>query len=129
MGGHVSETLFGIDIAAEIASAIGPSDATAARLVSVTPGTRTSGAPSAGTNPTTASYSCRGFVVDYAAGQIDGTLVVKGDRLVSLVAKSINAGATTPKPGDRVTCRSRTYSIVRVEGDAAEAMWHCQVRG
>lgn len=122
-------TIFGIDIAAEIADAIGPSDATAATLISVTPGTRTPGSPSAGTNPTTASYGCRGFVVDYAAGQIDGALIVTGDRLVSLIAKSINGGATTPKPGDRLACRGRTYSIVRVEGDAAEAMWHCQVRG
>ena len=122
-------TIFGVDIAGLVADAISASDATAATLISVVPGTRTVGSPSAGTNPTSTNYGCRGFVVDYAAAQIDGTLVVVGDRLVSLVAKSINGGSTTPKPGDRVTVRSRTYSVVRVEGDAAEAMWHCQVRG
>ena len=54
--------LFGIDIAREVYDGIrSAGNVVAMSLVRVTPGTRTTGALTAGTNPSSTTYSCRGF--------------------------------------------------------------------
>jgi hypothetical protein len=122
--------LFGLDIAGIVESAISAAGGLLpATLIVVTPGTRTPGSVSAGTNPTSTDYACKGLVSDYAVGQIDNTLVQQGDRKVLLIARSIGGGAVEPKPSDRVTIESRTYTVIAVTRDAAAAAYHLQVRG
>jgi len=66
-------------------------------------------------------------VSDYRAGQIDGTLIQKGDRKVLLIAESGSA-ALVPSSGDRITVEGATYFIVSVGRDPAVATYPCQVR-
>lgn len=118
--------LFGVDIAAIIDSAMsgGLLDAT---LHSVTPGTRTPGDPTSGTQPTEVARSCKGMVDDYTDGQIDGMLVQVGDRIVLLIGNSID-GLAVPEPGDGVTIEGVRYFVVRVKRDPAAATYVCQAR-
>jgi len=119
---------FGIDLAAQLASGLGPS-LLPATLTRVTPGIRTPGALTGGTNPTTASYPCRGFTDDYQAAEIDGELVHVGDRKVLLLGKTIGGGAVVPQPNDRVTIEGATFTLIRVTRDPAAATFVCQARG
>lgn len=98
-------------------------------LTKSTPGTRTAGAISAGTNPTTATFTATGLVSDYKASQIDGTLIKQGDRQVTLFGASISNGAV-PEPGDRITIDGETLTIVKggVGRDPAKATYLCQCR-
>lgn len=118
--------LFGVDIAAIIDSAMsgGLLDAT---LHQTTPGTRTPGDPTGGTNPTTVDAACKGMVDDYADGEIDGTLVLVGDRKVLLIGNSI-AGLLVPQPQDGVTIEGERYTVIRVKRDPAAATYLCQGR-
>ena len=119
--------LFGVDIAKEINKGLGPGllDAT---LTKVTPGARTPGSLTAGTNPTTTTHAAKGFLDDYKDFQVDGTVVVRGDRIVVLLGASI-AGSQVPAPGDRVTIESEEFNIINVKRDPAAATYACQARG
>lgn len=131
--------LFGVDIAAELNKGLGPGllDAT---LTVVIPGTRTPGDLTSGTNSTTTTHTCKGFVEEYNEFQIGGTanarssatfagsLVERGDRRVILLGDSISP-AVVPTPGDRVTIEGNTYNIVNVNRDPAAATYSMQVRG
>lgn len=119
---------FGVDLAQQLATGMGPS-LLAATLIKVTPGTRTPSNISGGTNPTTVSYSCRGFVDEYKTGEIDGELVHVRDRKVVLLGKTISNGAVVPTPGDRVTIEGATYDVIRVDRDPAGATYALQARG
>lgn len=105
-----------------------------ATLIKVTPGTRTPGSLTGGTNPSTTSYAASGFVADYSDDDIDGTLVIRGDRKISLFGSSFPAGVV-PEPEDKITITdpsgvSRTYRIVPkgVTTDPAGAVYTCQGR-
>jgi hypothetical protein len=119
-------TLFGVDIAAAIGAATA-GQLLPATLTRVTPGARTPGSLTAGTNPTTQTRTCEGIIEDYDDGQIDGTLVQDGDRRVLLIAASIQEGAI-PEPGDQITIEGQTLTVVRVRRDPAAASYTCQVR-
>jgi hypothetical protein len=100
----------------------------AATLVKVTPGTRTPGSISGGTNPTTVSYSCSGFVSTFDAFQIDGALIRAEDRKVSLFASTLTAGIV-PEPNDKITIDGLTYGVVSIlERDPAAVMFTCHGR-
>lgn len=73
-----------------------------ATLTRPTPGTRTAGAVSAGTNPTSVSYAAKGFVSDYDESDFDGTVIVRGDRQIVLLGGTIEGGIV-PTVNDRVT--------------------------
>lgn len=98
-----------------------------ATLTKLTPGARGATA-TAGTNPTTTNYAARGFVADYAAHLVDGTIITRQDRRVSLIGASI-AGGAVPAVNDRVTIEGATYTIQKVGRDAASAMYVLQARG
>lgn len=100
----------------------------AATLTKVTPGTRTPGALGAGTNPTTVAHACEGIVAAYDAGLIDGTLIRREDRRISLLIASLPDGVE-PKPGDTITIDGATYRVLEgIERDAARFMFTCQGR-
>jgi len=119
--------LFGVDIAKEINAAMG-AGLLAATLTKVTYGTPTTGSLTSGSNPKTATYSCRGVIEDYANREMDGTLVLMGDRRVLLLGASLPT-AIVPKPGDRITIEGSTFDVNRVVRDPAAASYTCQVRG
>lgn len=120
-------------IRAQIAKYLGPQvlDAT---LIIVTPGTRTPNAQSAGTNPTEASYACKGWVKSFESSQIDGTLVKTDDRMIALIGGSIE-GDKVPEPGHKITIEGATYRIVGgsdgkgVTRDVDAAVYRCHGRG
>lgn len=118
--------LFGINISGLINSNIGPG-VNAATLTKVTPGSRTGGSLTGGTNPTSTSYACRAFVDPISRDRVDGTLVKDGDANVQIVGDSV-AGGQVPEVGDTVTILSRTYEIVAIEVDPALALYTCQGR-
>lgn len=119
--------LFGVDISGAIKKHVGPG-VLAATLERRAPGTRTTGALTAGTQPTSTTHTARGYTEEYAEGQIDGTRVRVGDRIVALVGDSITP-YVIPRPEDSVTISGRTYKIVRVTADPANAVFRCQARG
>lgn len=119
-----------IDLVDATATALlgGEDIVTAATLTKVTPGTRTPGSLGAGTNPTTVAHACDGIVKTFDTGLIDGTIVRREDRRISLLIATLTAGVE-PKPGDKITIQGATYVILDgVERDAAKFMFTCHGR-
>ncbi len=123
--------LFGIDIAKiandAVASAGGVLDA---KLLIVTPGTRTAGALTAGKEEKARPISCKGFVGSYRESQIDGERIQQGDRRIVLMGQSISNGKVAPKPNDQIIIENQTFTIVGdgVARDPAAATYVCQCR-
>src|SRR5204863_2015182 len=86
-----------------------------ATLIKVTPGTRTPGAISAGTNPSIAPYPVQGIPVSTTPFRLAGTLIAGVDRVIKLFGASLPAGVT-PAPGDRITIDGKTSTIVGGSG-------------
>lgn len=118
-------TLFGVDIAAEINSAMA-ADLLPAILHKVSAGTRTSGQLTSGTNPTETDYAARGFIeegfVREGVTNDDGSLVTKVRRRVILIGDSI-AGAAVPQANDKVTIEGVKHRVLEVKRDPAKAMY------
>lgn len=70
-------------------------------------------------------YRGRGFMVDYQANQIDGTIVQVMDRQVVILGASI---PVVPDTNDLLIAEGKEYTIVRVTRDPAGATYTCQVR-
>lgn len=98
-----------------------------ATLLSAVNDARTPGALSAGQNVTYVPHAAEGFVEDYEVSERDGTIVQRGDRVVTLIGDSI-AGLAVPAPNDKVTIEGATYFVVSVERDPAAATYVLQVR-
>lgn len=99
----------------------------AATLIRSTPGTRTVGALTAGTNPTTTNVPCLGLVRNTTRDEIAGTLIEKNDRIVMLFGKSL--GDVVPTAKDRITIEGVSQVIIAVERDPAGAVFTCLCRG
>lgn len=94
-----------------------------ATLIKVTPGTRTPGAVSGGTNPTEASHRARGMVETVTIAPVPGSTVRRTQIQVSLLGKTI-AGGVEPSVGDKVTIEGATYRLTEIVGrDPDGAMW------
>lgn len=98
-----------------------------ATLIVVTPGTRTTGRVSAGTNPTTTNVKARGLVVQWTKKRVNQTEVTTTDRVVMLLGALI-AGRVVPKVNDQVTIEGVTSTIVDIERDPAAATYVCLTR-
>jgi orotate phosphoribosyltransferase-like protein len=127
--------LFGVDIAAIVADALGPG-LQAATLTKVTNGVRTPGNLAGGTNPTTTIFACRGVEVDLEqrfVGVVGGSgdTVRRTDAAVMLIGDTIDGGATVPEAGDRVALAGgAARAVVAVlESDPARATYTLAVRG
>lgn len=97
----------------------------AATLIRVTPGTRTAGSLSAGTNPTTTSVPCLGYIVTERREKVGDTRVEARDRIVALLGESL--GGERPRTRDRITIDGATMPVVDTEG--SPALWICLCRG
>ena len=115
--------LFGVDISGLVNQNIGPGvlDAT---LTKVVRGSRTAGQLTGGTNPTTTTYACKGFVDTIDHTRMGETLVEDTDVMVTLIGDSIASGAV-PRAGDRVTILATEYNIIQVTTDPALAVYNC----
>jgi hypothetical protein len=122
----VGRKLFGIDIAREVYDGIrSAGNVVAMSLVRVTPGTRTTGALTAGTNPSSTTYSCRGFKTSRRRkdpGSTTSDLV----SVVAILGASLPSGVE-PRPNDKVVFEGATYIVNRVRTDPADALWECEV--
>ncbi len=128
--------LFGANIAATLAAAMGPL-MLSATLIRKTAGARAPGDLTGGRNTgaQTDSYSCRGFVDEYnqrhigaARGREDRTLIQAGDRKITLFGGTLPT-AIDPRPGDLIRIEGATYTIVGpVKRDPAGATFECQGR-
>jgi predicted secreted protein len=119
--------LFGVDISGIIRDNIGPG-VLAATLTRSTPGTRTTGDPTGGTNPTEQNFACRGFIDSQAQRDLSGSLVDDGTKIVVLIGDTINGGATVPVVGDTITIEGTVYDIEVIDRDPAAATYTCSVR-
>jgi hypothetical protein len=100
-----------------------PLDLTLTRTVAGTPDPDEPWVP---VTPTTTAYPCRGFEDSYSAYYLANQLVQEGDRKIVILAQSL---AVTPEPGDQITSRGETFTIVGpVKTDPARAAWECQAR-
>lgn len=117
--------LFGIDISGIVAANIGPGVLDAV-LTKVTPGTRTSGQLTGGTNPTTATYPCKGFVDKKARRNREGELVKEGNVTILLIGDTISGGTVAPEIGDRVSLEGVNYLINELDRDPAAATYTLQ---
>ncbi len=117
-----------MSLASDIAASLGLADRLGvvdATLIKVTAGSRTGGAVSGGTNPSSGSDSCRGYENSFDANQIDGTQVMTNDRMVCLFASTLTAA---PEAGDKVTIGGVTYRILSVARDPASVLYMCHGR-
>lgn len=74
-------------------------------------------------------YNGRGFTEEYSNMDIDGSVILRGDRRAILLSDTFPTGTPIPKDGDRVTIENNTYTIIgTVMRDPAEATWTCQGR-
>lgn len=126
MGLVVGIKLFGEDISdlihREMSSGLLP-----ATLHKIAQGTRVAGSLSAGRETTTTSHAARGFVEDYEDRFVDGTVVQRGDRLVTLIGDSVADGAI-PRVGDQITIEGVLHTVINVKRDPAAATYACQSR-
>ena len=102
-------------------------------LVKVTPGTRTPGAISAGTNPTTTNYPGNGWIKQLTARDLPGTEITVNDRKLAILGGSLPAGVI-PAPQDKVAMvdldgTSKTFVLVGpIAADAVGAVFTFQAR-
>ena len=117
--------LFGVNISGLIKEYVrtGVLDAS---LIKFTSGTRTVGQLTGGTNPTSTTYACKGFIDTQAKTDITGTLVADDGVTIVLIGDTINGGATDVDSGDQITIEGRTYIVGVVDRDPAAATYTCQ---
>lgn len=75
----------------------------------------------------TETYSCKAIHEEWGAYYLSGGLVNAGDRRVLVLASTLG---TDPAPGDRITIRGETFTVVQpragqpaVSTDPAKAAW------
>tara|TARA_R110000850_G_scaffold272752_2_gene408196 strand:+ start:12114 stop:12488 length:375 start_codon:yes stop_codon:yes gene_type:complete len=115
--------LFGVNISGLINANIGPG-VNDAVLTKTTNGTRNGGQLTGGTNPTTTTHACKGFVDLLNKNRLEGSVVQDTDSLVAIIGDSI-AGGAVPTAGDRVTIVGKEYNIIEVTVDPALAVYNC----
>lgn len=96
-----------------------------ATLTLYTAGTRTVGNLAAGTQPTSTAYACKAFR-EPIKRLIDGSLVVEGRSVLSILGGSI-ASAAEPVPGATVTFAGVVHRVHRVVSDPVDALFQCEV--
>ena len=124
---NVTNKLFGIDIAKVVADSIkAAGDLLDATLISITPGTATDADPNLVASTQT-THTCKGFIDKYRDDQIDGTIIRKGDRKVTLLGDTISP-SVAPKTNDQVIIEGDTYDVQNVDRDPAGATYELQSR-
>jgi len=122
----MGNNLFGVNISGIINKELGK-HVLAATLTSYVRGSRTSGSLTSGKEKTPSTHTCRGFVSSYKDSEVDGTIVRKGDRKITLLGDSISPAAV-PKSKWKITIEGSTFEIINVDRDPDAATYTCQGR-
>ena len=127
----MGQKFFGIDIQAEIASAMGASDLPNFTFTKYGPSVRDPARPTAGVFPTVvATIRCWGVISEFKLDDQIGTEQVQmGDKKAVLIAKPFADAGVVPGLGDTVTEGALVYRVVAVMRDGATAAYTCQCRG
>lgn len=120
----------GVKVARILAAVVGK-PASEATLTRVTPGTRTSGQSTSGTNPTSDDYPCKGYVRSYSNSEVDGDRIRASDRIIGIYGDTLRDDAgdlLVPLEGDRVTIAEEglapeTYAVIDVGRGTAGARY------
>lgn len=120
----MSNILFGLDIARIVDESIQQAGGVLiGTLTKPTPGTRVPGNLTGGTNPSTQSYSFRGFTDNQTSRRQNGSLVRFQGETVSILGNSLPAGIE-PEAGDTIVIEGNTYEALQViERDPAAALF------
>ena len=116
----------GVDIAKLVNDNLGAS-VLPATLRKVTQGARDPINPAGGRQPTTADFTCRGFIDSQDNETFPDTLASDGTRIVVLLGASIQ-DAEVPETEDRILIESTEYNIIEIDRDPASATYTCLVR-
>ena len=115
----------GVDIAQEIADALS-GKVREGTLHHFTPGVRTTGSLTAGTNPTQTNHTFEGFV-EIKEVRRPGQIGAEQMAVLSIITNTIKP-SVAPAVNDKATIESMTYEIVEILGlDPAGAMYECAV--
>jgi len=103
---------------------------TQATLTIRTPGPRTPGQPSSGTNLVRVDYPCMVQVDDFSASELQrNTTIVMKDKKISIYGASLQMGIE-PAVNQEITVEGKPRQIIAViSRDAAAALYICQCRG
>lgn len=119
--------LFGRNIAKIVADSIesagGVLDVTLTKQVE---GTRTPSQLTGGTNPTTPSYTGKGFIEELSSDRFPESLIEQGTKQVLLLGHTFSA---VPEANDKITIESETLVIIALQRDPAGATYTCLCRG
>lgn len=121
--------LFGVDIAQILADSIaGAGGVRPGTLTKVTPGSRTGGSLTDGTNPTTTVHSFQGFVETKEARR-DGQVGAGIMAVVTVIGKSVLPFAA-PEVNDTALIDGVTYTLLELlSRDPAEAVYEFAAEG
>lgn len=120
--------ILGTDIAGIVNEVLGPV-LLSGTLVKKTTGTRTAGALTAGTNPTSTTYRFRGIYEPLATKYVDDTIIRATDSAVLILGDSLPSGIV-PVSSDTITLEGRTTTVVALlERDPDAASYLYAVRG
>ena len=114
--------LFGIDISGLIKDNVAPG-VLEVTLTKFAPGTRTPGQLTGGTNPTSTTYACRGFIDSQSRTYLKGSRTQTSSVVVVLIGDTISGGSVAPSDGDLVTIEGTTYVINDIDRDPAAATY------
>lgn len=122
--------LFGEDIAGELWREMKALGVPALILTTVVQNEPTAGHLAAGANPSYVDSPVDGIVESYEERDVDGNLILSGDRRFLIFGDSLPEG-TVPRINDRITdTDGLVYTIVsKPFADADKAIWTCQGRG
>ena len=119
---------FGVDIAAEVLSGLGPGTP-AVTLVSRTLGAEdpldlTAARPIIETN-----HVCKGFLDNYDSRRMGESVIQQGTRVIVILGDSLPSGVV-PENEDRIIAEGSTFHLTGpVIRDPAAATYVCEVRG
>lgn len=74
---------------------------------------------------TTATDTCKALVTEYTAWQRQALGIPANERKILILAATLTAA---PKPTDKLTIQGKTWSVVEVASDPANATYECRGR-
>lgn len=80
-----------------------------------------------GWTETITSDACKALVTDYTAWQRQAAGIPANERRILVLASTLESGMA-PKTGDALTIQGRTWAIVEVSSDPANATYECRSR-
>lgn len=120
--------LFGLDIKGIVADAITSAGGlVSGTLTEIVTGARTGDITGGKAHTETVHTFTDGILSGYSDDEINGTTIQKGDQQILIIAGSLSS-AVVPETNWKVAIEGKTYRVVNVSRDPAEATYALQVR-